>query len=112
MKKYTETERHFLSTGFSGYYDFIVNEYSYKFWAVYMLFASGLLIYSAIAAIYYAKFNTSAVDYELYDEARASGGGSMMTPGANPLGLVGSLVSVRTFQTIMDAISNTKFESD
>ncbi|CAB3359918.1 Hypothetical predicted protein [Cloeon dipterum] len=90
--------------GYAGYYDFIVNEYSYKFWAAYMLFASGLLIYSAIAAIYYAKFNTSAVDYEIYDEAR-----SMSTPGANPLGLVGSLISVHTFQQIMDAISSEKF---
>ncbi|XP_059481015.1 uncharacterized protein LOC132199926 [Neocloeon triangulifer] len=95
--------------GLSNYYDFIVNEYSYKFWAVYMLLASGLLIYSAIAAIYYAKFNTSAVDYEVYDEAR-SGDATLTKPGTNPLGLIGSLVSVRTFQQIMDAISNNKFE--
>jgi hypothetical protein len=74
-----------------------------------MLLASGLLIYSAIAAIYYAKFNTSAVDYEVYDEARANG---VSRPGVNPLGIIGSLVSVRTFQNIMDAISSNKFDSN
>jgi len=100
----------FVYSGISGYYDFIVNEYSYKFWAVYMLLASALLTYSAIAAIYYAKFNTGAIDYAQYDEARAGDDSVFSRPGTNPLGIIGSLVSVQTFQNIMDAISSTKFD--
>ncbi|KAF4523120.1 hypothetical protein B566_EDAN003135 [Ephemera danica] len=90
---------------FEGYYDFAINEWSYKFWAVYMLGATALLTYSAIAAIYYGKFNTNAIDYEQYDDlARSQPGAS-----SNPLGLVGSLVSVNTFQKIMEALTSNKY---
>ncbi|EEB18234.1 hypothetical protein Phum_PHUM506480 [Pediculus humanus corporis] len=49
-----------------GYYDFLITEGSYKFWVVFQLFTVGLLIYSAFAAIYYAKYTIN--DYENYDD--------------------------------------------
>ncbi|XP_058803688.1 uncharacterized protein LOC131671342 [Phymastichus coffea] len=41
----------------NGYYDFLINEGSYKFWAVFQLATAALLIYSGFAALYYAKIN-------------------------------------------------------
>ncbi|KAL0268914.1 UNVERIFIED_CONTAM: hypothetical protein PYX00_010695 [Menopon gallinae] len=50
-----------------GYYDFLITEGSYKFWIVFQLFTIGILIYSAFAAIYYAKYTvTDYTDYEDY----------------------------------------------
>ncbi|XP_074110331.1 uncharacterized protein LOC141534702 [Cotesia typhae] len=50
-----------------GYYDFLINEGSYKFWAVFQLATAALLIYSGFAALYYAKVNPSTTDdYEDY----------------------------------------------
>ncbi|XP_033231994.1 pheromone-processing carboxypeptidase KEX1 [Belonocnema kinseyi] len=50
-----------------GYYDFLINEGSYKFWAVFQLATAALLIYSGFAAIYYAKVNPpTGPDYEDY----------------------------------------------
>ncbi|XP_015183393.1 PREDICTED: uncharacterized protein LOC107070063 [Polistes dominula] len=50
----------------AGYYDFLINEGSYKFWAVFQLATAALLIYSGFAALYYAKVNppTSDDDYD------------------------------------------------
>ncbi|XP_043461339.1 uncharacterized protein LOC122497958 [Leptopilina heterotoma] len=51
----------------NGYYDFLINEGSYKFWAVFQLATAALLIYSGFAALYYAKVNPPASpDYEDY----------------------------------------------
>ncbi|XP_034947854.1 uncharacterized protein [Chelonus insularis] len=49
-----------------GYYDFLINEGSYKFWAVFQLATAALLIYSGFAALYYAKVNPMTTDD--YDE--------------------------------------------
>ncbi|KYN08334.1 hypothetical protein ALC62_00625 [Cyphomyrmex costatus] len=45
-----------------GYYDFLINEGSYKFWAVFQLATAALLVYSAFAALYYAKVNPQTTD--------------------------------------------------
>ncbi|XP_014208049.1 uncharacterized protein LOC106639116 [Copidosoma floridanum] len=47
-----------------GYYDFLINEGSYKFWAVFQLATAALLIYSGFAALYYAKVNPMISDEE------------------------------------------------
>ncbi|CAB0038378.1 unnamed protein product [Trichogramma brassicae] len=41
----------------NSYYDFLINEGSYKFWAIFQLATAALLIYSGFAALYYAKIN-------------------------------------------------------
>ncbi|XP_011629829.1 uncharacterized protein LOC105422225 [Pogonomyrmex barbatus] len=46
----------------AGYYDFLINEGSYKFWAVFQLATAALLIYSGFAALYYAKVNPPTTD--------------------------------------------------
>ncbi|KAK1132335.1 hypothetical protein K0M31_016443 [Melipona bicolor] len=48
----------------AGYYDFLINEGSYKFWAVFQLATAALLIYSGFAALYYAKVNPPPIDDE------------------------------------------------
>ncbi|KAG8227050.1 hypothetical protein J437_LFUL013233 [Ladona fulva] len=52
------------------YYDFIITEYSFKFWSVFMLVSIALLAYAALAATYYAKINptfpTHDYDYDYY----------------------------------------------
>ncbi|XP_054267243.1 uncharacterized protein LOC128989380 [Macrosteles quadrilineatus] len=40
----------------NSYYDFLINEGSYKFWAVFQLVTVAILLYSTFAAIYYAKY--------------------------------------------------------
>jgi len=47
-----------------GYYDFLITEGSYKFWAAFQLFTAGLMIYSTFAAIYYSKVNPIVSDYD------------------------------------------------
>ncbi|KAI4502707.1 hypothetical protein M0802_001751 [Mischocyttarus mexicanus] len=51
----------------AGYYDFLINEGSYKFWAVFQLATAALLIYSGFAALYYAKVNPPTTDDD-YDD--------------------------------------------
>ncbi|XP_071564265.1 uncharacterized protein [Temnothorax nylanderi] len=46
----------------AGYYDFLINEGSFKFWAVFQLATAALLIYSGFAALYYAKVNPPTTD--------------------------------------------------
>nr|XP_012149454.1 PREDICTED: uncharacterized protein LOC100882054 [Megachile rotundata] len=53
-----------------GYYDFLINEGSYKFWAVFQLATAALLIYSGFAALYYAKVNPPTTDDEFDDILR------------------------------------------
>ncbi|XP_024086275.1 uncharacterized protein LOC112128420 [Cimex lectularius] len=40
----------------AAYYDFIINEGSFKFWAVFQMVTIAILFYSTFAAIYYAKW--------------------------------------------------------
>ncbi|XP_011146321.1 uncharacterized protein LOC105187289 [Harpegnathos saltator] len=51
----------------AGYYDFLINEGSYKFWAVFQLATAALLIYSGFAALYYAKVNPPTTDDDFDD---------------------------------------------
>lgn len=67
---------------------------------------AALLIYSALAAVYYAKFNVITTDYDYYydffgrsDTARAD-----LSTTNNWFGL-----NAQTFQTILDAISSKKY---
>lgn len=66
---------------------------------------AALLIYSAFAAIYYAKFNLVTADYD-YDYGSYGGG---RTFGGTPNNLPWLGLSPQTFQVIIDAISRTKF---
>lgn len=45
-----------VSSGVS-YYEFVINEASYKFWVVFQLVTVVVLLYSTFAAIYYARYN-------------------------------------------------------
>ncbi|XP_025836781.1 uncharacterized protein LOC112906596 [Agrilus planipennis] len=87
----------------ANYYDFIINEGSFKFWAVFQLGTALLLIYSAFAAVYYAKFNVSSTDYDYYYDffARSNSGRSDTTSWLG--------ISPQTFQRIIDAISSKKY---
>ncbi|XP_046737705.1 uncharacterized protein LOC124406355 [Diprion similis] len=83
-----------------GYYDFLINEGSYKFWAVFQLGTAALLIYSGFAALYYAKVNPSTDDdYEDYFLRRRR---SIYRPPQERtfLGL-----SPEAFQRILDAVA-------
>ncbi|XP_060516059.1 uncharacterized protein LOC132695670 [Cylas formicarius] len=86
-----------------GYYDFIINEGSFKFWAVFQLVTAALLIYSAFAAVYYAKFNVITTDYDYYDDFY--GRGRSNTDSSS----IWSGLSSQTFQRIMDALSSKKY---
>lgn len=73
-----------------GYYDFIITEGSYKFWAVFQLLTAALMIYSTFAAIYYSKVNpiVSDYDYVSYLGGRSLGAASAArsdADGAHPL---------------------------
>ncbi|XP_016977818.1 uncharacterized protein LOC108043563 [Drosophila rhopaloa] len=50
-----------------GYYDFVITEGSYKFWAVFQVGTALLIIYSTFAAIYYSKVNPLTSDYDYTD---------------------------------------------
>ncbi|KRT80128.1 hypothetical protein AMK59_6513 [Oryctes borbonicus] len=105
-----EEEKAVKTDNWANYYDFIINEGSFKFWAAFQLGTAILLIYSAFAAIYYAKFNIISTDYDYYDElfGRSFSGGSPTTPpdsGSNQwFGL-----SSETIKTIFNAITSKKY---
>ncbi|XP_018570115.1 uncharacterized protein LOC108910091 [Anoplophora glabripennis] len=86
------------------YYDFIINEGSFKFWAVFQLFTAALLIYSAFAAVYYAKFNVITTDYDYYDDFLGRSRRDSSSTNSFWSGL-----SSQTFQRILDAISSKKY---
>ncbi|KAL1492394.1 hypothetical protein ABEB36_010646 [Hypothenemus hampei] len=92
-----------LDDPWEGYYDFLINEGSFKFWAVFQLVTAALLIYSAFAAVYYAKFQVITTDYDYYDDfyGRSNSESSYSS--------LWSGLSSQTFQRIMDAISSKKF---
>ncbi|XP_024214979.1 uncharacterized protein [Halyomorpha halys] len=49
-------QRHRGRRDLDSYYDFLINEWSFKFWAVFQLVTIAVLLYSTFAAIYYAKY--------------------------------------------------------
>ncbi|XP_030383966.1 uncharacterized protein LOC115631384 [Scaptodrosophila lebanonensis] len=51
----------------TGYYDFVITEGSYKFWAFFQVGTACLIIYSTFAAIYYSKVNPLTADYDYQD---------------------------------------------
>ncbi|XP_034473443.1 pinin [Drosophila innubila] len=55
-----------------GYYDFVITEGSYKFWAAFQVGTAILIIYSTFAAIYYSKVNPLTSDYDYQDYLGAS----------------------------------------
>ncbi|XP_053619698.1 uncharacterized protein LOC128680508 isoform X2 [Plodia interpunctella] len=91
----------------AGYYDWIINEGSFKFWSVFQLFTAALLLYAAFSAIYYAKFNPILPDYSMeYDDyflERTVGRKARSLDASElPSGL--TWINSRTFQFILDAI--------
>ncbi|XP_019870686.1 uncharacterized protein LOC109599148 [Aethina tumida] len=87
----------------ASYYDFIINEGSFKFWAVFQLVTAALLIYSAFAAVYYAKFNVITTDYDYEDDFfKRSNDDSVLSS-------MWSGMSAQTFQRIFDALSSKKY---
>lgn len=97
----------------SSYYDFLINEGSYKFWAAFQVITAILLIYSAFAAIYYAKYTFSMMDYPDYlDEGfffKRSGEAYVTTTTAKPASYSFLGLSSQTFQRIMNALSSKKY---
>ncbi|CAH2235529.1 jg23963 [Pararge aegeria aegeria] len=93
----------------AGYYDWIINEGSFKFWSVFQLFTAAVLLYACLSAIYYAKFNPIIPDYSLeYDDyflERNSGRKARSIDPSNTLSGL-SWINPITFQFILDAISN------
>ncbi|XP_014366998.2 uncharacterized protein LOC106717625 [Papilio machaon] len=92
----------------AGYYDWIINEGSFKFWSVFQLFTAALLLYACLSAIYYAKFNPIIPDYSLeYDdyflERSVGRKARSVEPSELPSGL--SWMNTQTFQFILDAIA-------
>ncbi|XP_041974971.1 uncharacterized protein LOC121730145 [Aricia agestis] len=99
----------------AGYYDWIINEGSFKFWSVFQLFTAALLLYACFSAIYYAKFNPILPDYSMeYDDyflERTVGRKARSLDSSDlPSGL--SWINPTTFQFILDAISKHYEESE
>lgn len=69
------------------------------------LVTAALLIYSAFAAVYYAKFNVITTDYDYYDDFYGRGRANTESSYSN----LWSGLSSQTFQRIMDAISSKKY---
>lgn len=69
----------------------------------FQLLTALLLIYSAFAAVYYAKFNVITTDYDYYDDFF---GRSNQEPASSSLW---SGLSSQTFQRIFDALSSKKY---
>ncbi|XP_030746176.1 uncharacterized protein LOC115875005 [Sitophilus oryzae] len=105
-KKEKEEQKAVKDDPWEGYYDFLINEGSFKFWAVFQLVTAALLIYSAFAAVYYAKFNVITTDYDYYDDFY---GRSRSINEPSSWQNLWSGVSSQTFQRIMDAISSKKY---
>ncbi|CAK1602166.1 unnamed protein product [Parnassius mnemosyne] len=92
----------------AGYYDWLINEGSFKFWSVFQLFTAAVLLYACLSAIYYAKFNPILPDYSMeYDdyflERSVGRKARSLESGELPSGL--SWMNAQTFQFILDAIS-------
>ncbi|XP_046812643.1 uncharacterized protein LOC111683888 [Lucilia cuprina] len=84
-KRQTETAdvgegRYIKGDPLKGYYDFVITEGSYKFWAAFQVGTAILIIYSTFAAIYYSKVNPLVSDYDYTDYlggARSLSGGDL-----------------------------------
>uniref|UniRef100_A0A1B0CYJ0 Uncharacterized protein n=2 Tax=Phlebotomus papatasi TaxID=29031 RepID=A0A1B0CYJ0_PHLPP len=101
-----------------GYYDFVITEGSYKFWAAFQLATAALIIYSTFAAIYYSKVNPIVSDYDYVDYlggrslagGRSFDGDNASEESESPSSWLPSLNSswvstaVHGFQFVMDAI--------
>ncbi|CAG4954698.1 unnamed protein product [Colias eurytheme] len=97
----------------AGYYDWIINEGSFKFWSVFQLFTAALLLYACFSAIYYAKFNPILPDYTMeYDdyflERTVGRKARSVDPSETPSGL--SWINPTMFQFILNAISQHYLE--
>ncbi|KAK4871464.1 hypothetical protein RN001_015588 [Aquatica leii] len=101
MPKEVMEQKAIANDAWAGYYDFIINEGSFKFWAVFQLVTAVLLIYSALAAVYYAKFNVVTTDYDYYYDFFGRSDGRRLDSSSSWFGL-----NAQTFQTILDAISS------
>nr|CAD7204290.1 unnamed protein product [Timema douglasi] len=98
------------SDAVTSYYDFIINEGSYKFWAVFQVATAILLIYSAFAAVYYAKYTFATTDYSDYDDDfffRRSGTAYVTPAPPSTQSFLG--LSPETFQRIMNALSSKNY---
>ncbi|XP_031336980.1 uncharacterized protein LOC116166247 [Photinus pyralis] len=105
MKNEVMEQKAVANDAWAGYYDFIINEGSFKFWAVFQLVTAVLLIYSSLAAIYYAKFNVITTDYDYYyDFFGRSDSGRSDSSSNSWFG-----INAQTFQRILDAISSKKY---
>ncbi|XP_055598120.1 uncharacterized protein LOC129747798 [Uranotaenia lowii] len=62
-----EQGRYIKGDPLNGYYDFVISEGSYKFWAVFQVATALLIIYSTFAAIYYSKVSPLTSDYDYID---------------------------------------------
>ncbi|KAE8752087.1 hypothetical protein FOCC_FOCC001249 [Frankliniella occidentalis] len=104
-----EAPRANTAASYSNYYDFLINEGSYKFWAVFQIGTAVLLTYSAFAALYYARYTYyTNVDYTDYDDYffRRSGNSRSQRSAEKPF----AGLSPAEYQRVMDA-ADKKFES-
>ncbi|XP_053673647.1 uncharacterized protein LOC128723907 [Anopheles nili] len=69
----------------NGYYDFVISEGSYKFWAVFQLVTAAVVIYSTLTAIYYSKVAPLTSDYDYIDYL--NGGRSFAGARSKPAGI-------------------------
>ncbi|XP_065086293.1 uncharacterized protein LOC135708214 [Ochlerotatus camptorhynchus] len=101
----------------NGYYDFVITEGSYKFWAIFQILTAILVIYSTFAAIYYSKVSplTSDYDYiEYLNGGRSFAGARSMDGISGPAGDMwnGLLekpwfnIATNSFVFVMNAIEN------
>ncbi|XP_058816249.1 uncharacterized protein LOC131679526 [Topomyia yanbarensis] len=95
----------------NGYYDFVISEGSYKFWAVFQVATAILIIYSTFAAIYYSKVSPLTSDYDYIDYlngGRSFAGARPMSGASDPWDRLLSKpwfnVATRSFGFVMDAI--------
>lgn len=70
----------------------------------FQLVTAALLIYSALAAVYYAKFNVITTDYDYYYDFFGRSDSGRSDSSYNWFGL-----NAQTFQRILDAISSKKY---
>ncbi|CAF4794258.1 unnamed protein product [Pieris macdunnoughi] len=92
----------------AGYYDWIINEGSFKFWSVFQLFTAALLLYACFSAIYYAKFNPILPDYSLeYDDYFLERSVGRKARSLDPSEMLSGLswINPSTFQFILNAIA-------
>ncbi|XP_055385010.1 uncharacterized protein LOC129614448 [Condylostylus longicornis] len=100
-KNLTQVEegRYIKGDPLKGYYDFVITEGSYKFWAAFQLATAVLIIYSTFAAIYYSKVNPLVGDYDYVDYL---GGGRSFTDESDFVDASTENVS-QTFESLLDA---------